>query len=305
MTLQGPLALALSGGGAHGAWQAGAVRALQDAGLSFEEVLGFSAGSLTGAGYALGIMDVLAERWRTVDSQRILRLGPSLKPFSLCSVEPIRDAISYTADEAACQAKLKCNLTVVSLRVPQGEQDYARFTPGGKAGWDGPLAAKLQASCAIPFVWPPVRVPGADGLEQKLIDGGVPGKDWMKFDVLAGCRAVIALQMTRPEEVGRFVFWPWTRFDQTGREVCARHMKSGLESLFARAQPPKVYRLCPSRVLDFTQLSFKAAVCVPAMDLGYADAKRFLENPETFAVSASDLNPAPAPAGASSRAVTA
>lgn len=303
--IQGPVGLALSGGGAHGAWQAGAARALSDAGVPVAEVIGFSAGALTGAGYALGILDILAERWRTVDSQRILRFAPKLKPFSLFSDEPIRDAVQYTADDEGCKGRLKCNLTVVSLKVPQGEQDYARFTPAASGGWDGPLAVKLMASCAIPGVFPSV-VHQADGAPpQRLIDGGVPGKDWMRFDVLAGCAAVIALQMTRPEEVGRFRLWPWDRFDQTGREICARHMNSGLESVFGRARPPKVYRLCPSRLLSFSQLSFKSSLCVPAMELGYEDARRFLADPEPYAIGPADLAPASSPVPAPGRPATA
>lgn len=305
-SFEGPVGLALSGGGAHGAWQAGAARALSDAGVPVTEVVGFSAGALTGAGYALGILDVLAERWRTVDAQRILRLAPRVRPFSLCSDEPIRDAVQYAADDEDCRKRLRCNLTVVSLRVPQGEQDYARFTPAGAGGWDGPLATKLMASCAIPGVFPAVMHQRDGAPPQRLIDGGVPGKEWMRFDVLAGCPAVIALQMTRPEEVGRFRLWPWDRFDQTGREICARHMNSGLESLFARARPPKVYRLCPSKLLEFSQLSFKSKLCVPAMELGYDDARRFLAQPEPYALGPSDVaSPSSSPVPAPSRPATA
>ncbi|MBI4347972.1 MAG: patatin-like phospholipase family protein [Elusimicrobia bacterium] len=283
--LPGPLGLALSGGGAHGAWQAGAVRALAESGLEFEKVLGFSAGALTGAGYALGLQEVLAHRWRTVDERRVLRFDPRLQPhFALCNAQAIWDAVVETEDEEACKRKLSCELTVVSLRMPQDESEYARFTPGGAKGWDGPLAVKLVASCAIPRIFPRVIHEG-----QVYMDGGVPGKEWLHFDALAGCSTVVALQMTLPAEFGAPRWFPWTRFEQTGRDICYRQMASGLNSLLCRPDPPTIYRLYPSKRLEMSQLAFRTKYCVPAMELGYQDALRFLKDPQPHRLAASEV----------------
>ncbi|MBI4425640.1 MAG: patatin-like phospholipase family protein [Elusimicrobia bacterium] len=279
-----PLGLALAGGGAHGAWQAGALRSLSAAGLSFDQVIGFSAGALTGVAYALDIEDELTARWSDTDGQRPLRFAPRLSPASLFSGESIWEAVRKTHDEAEARRRLRCELTVVSLRVPQREYDYARFTPSGAGGWDGPLAAKLVASCAIPGIFPPVTVAANGTPAQRLVDGGVPGREPLRFDALAGCRTVIALQMTRPEEVGRFHWWPWRRIDQMGRDVCHRQMVSGLDSLLSRADAPAVYRFYPSRTLEFSQLSFRTSRCAPAMEQGARDGRAFLEASEGFRI---------------------
>ena len=60
---RGPLGLILCGGGSLGAWQAGALKELDRAGVRFDAVLGFSAGSLNGAAYSLGVLDLALERW--------------------------------------------------------------------------------------------------------------------------------------------------------------------------------------------------------------------------------------------------
>lgn len=293
----GPLGLALSGGGAHGAWQAGAMRALSES-LRFDKVLGFSAGALSGVAYALGLQEVLAEKWRNVDAQRVLRFRPKLGPLTLFSGDPLWESVRYASDEAEAKRTIRCELNVVSLRVPQGDYDYARFTPGGTNGWDGPLPLKLVASCAIPGIFPNVIHRPEGGPPQRLIDGGVPGKEWMRFDPLASCRTVVALQMTRPQEYARWRLFPWDRFEQTGRDICYKQTACGIDSLLAQPAAPTVLRLFPSRRLDFSQLSFRSSACLPAMDLGYEDARRFLADPEPYLIRHAILAPSPAPAPA-------
>lgn len=84
------LALVLSGGGARGAFEAGVVEAVADAGLHPGVVTGTSAGAITGAGVACGwpseritelwtslqTRDVLRPRW---DVHRLVRLRPLLR----------------------------------------------------------------------------------------------------------------------------------------------------------------------------------------------------------------------------------
>ncbi|MBI5201363.1 MAG: patatin-like phospholipase family protein [Elusimicrobia bacterium] len=293
----GPLGLALSGGGAHGAWQVGALRALTDSGLEFSKVLGFSAGALSGAGYALGLQDVLEEKWRRVDQAPVLRVSPTFGPFALCKNDALWESVEHTRDEEAAKKKLRCELTVVAYREKQDESEYARFTPGGKE-WDGPLALKLVASCSIPHMFPRIKLerPGQEPLV--YMDGGVPGKDWIRFDALAGCPTVLALQMTHPSEIGRFCMFPWTRFEQTGREVCYRQMASGIDSLTSRPDAPAVFRLYPSKRLAMSQLAFKSKPCIEAMALGRRDAEAFLKDPEPYRVRRAVLSAPPLPVGA-------
>lgn len=68
-------ALILEGGGAKGAYEVGAVRALYDCGYHFDCVLGASIGSFNGALIASHQLDKLEEFWKNVDVGKILNLN--------------------------------------------------------------------------------------------------------------------------------------------------------------------------------------------------------------------------------------
>lgn len=279
-----PLGLILSGGGSHGAWQTGCLQSLQEAGLVFDKVIGFSIGSITGAAYTFGFQELLARSWHEMERHRILRFKPRwqgyrITPVSLCSGDSLDEALEPTKDEAENKRRARCELTVISHRINDGAVHYARFSPGGAAGWDGPVYDRLKASCAIPWIFPPVKF-GDD----VFIDGGVPAKEPIRFEAMAGCADVIALQMVREEEFGSV--WPWLRRgpDQIGRKMCEKTMSEGIESLLAAPNPPHVFRVRPSRVLDYDQLNFKTKVCGPAFEQGRRDGQAFLRDGRLAAI---------------------
>ncbi len=255
-----------------GAWQAGCLETLNDSGLRFDKVLGFSAGALTGAAYFMGRIPELISRWTNVDGERVLRFSPRLRPFSLFSGDGIRDPLEYALDEARARAVASCELTVLSLRIDDDVSEYSRFTPEGGAAWDGPLAERLVASCSIPTIFPPVRING-----RTYIDGGIPGREWFRCDAVADCRDVIVVEMVRPEEMGQKSWNPVSVYEQKGRDLVRKQVDSGLASLENAPNPPRIYRLYPSKVLGFGMLSFRNRYCVPALEQGRQDAAAFLK----------------------------
>ncbi|MBI4348291.1 MAG: patatin-like phospholipase family protein [Elusimicrobia bacterium] len=276
------LGLVLSGGGSHGAWQAGCLAALREGGLAFESAVGFSIGSITGLSHLLGMEGELAQRWRDMDRLRILRFEPRLHacwltPVSLYSGGGVRDALGIVPDDPECRRRAKCSLTVVTHRVHDLSLRYYTFAPEGRGPWDGRVGDALKASCAVPWIFPPVRLAGDTG-ERLHVDGGVPGLRGMRFDALEGCDEVVALCGTRVEELGRPGAWLRRGLDQLGREACLRHVDAGLARLEAGRNPPRVHRLQPSRVLEYAQMDFSSASCGPAVDLGFRDGKAFLES---------------------------
>lgn len=276
--LNRPLGLALAGGGALGAWQAGALETLERAGLVFDKVLGFSAGAMAGAGYAFGLTAKTVEFYRDVDQRRILRLSPRLSPLRLCSNSALWESLGHLADDDSARRGLKVPLTVMALRLKDLTTVYFRFTPNGAQGWDGPLAAKLVASCAIPVVFPPVRLDG-DGKGSWHIDGAIAGRELMRMEGLEGCRDIVALEMVRPEEVRIRTWNPSLRFKLKGRGICRRQMDHAVDAALSRPDPPRIFRLTPSRMLDYSMLGFSGRNCGPAIGLGRDDAEGFLADP--------------------------
>lgn len=273
-----PLGLVLGGGGAHGAWQAGCLQTLVDAGLSFDRVLGISVGSLTGVAYAIGQLQRALDFWRDIDAFNVMRLEPRLAPFSLFSDAAIRDALKHVGTEEEAKARVRCEFTAVTLCRDTGLHHYARFTPQGSSGWDGPIADKIRASCAVPYVFPPVRLP-LEGRVRTFVDGGAVSGKWATWDHLAGCKDVLVIQLFRPEEVGGVQLFKRLRGDPLGRDC-----EHAVRSLKELPDPPRVFRFYPSSRLSYSQFSFRRTDTIPAIERGLGDGKSLLSFAQAFQV---------------------
>ncbi len=264
-----------------GAWQAGCLESLTRAGLKFDKVLGFSAGGLSGAAYTFGFQDELLDRWRNTSRQPLLKFKPTLQPFSLFSGEGVWGSVQNLTDDEAMKRAARCELTILTHRIADGATVYHRFCPKGVGGWDGPLAERLVAGCAIPWIFPPVTIQEG-GAPAVHMDGGIPGKEWMNFDALKGCKDVVVLEMVRPDERGAKTYTPVAYYEQLGRETCLRQIESGIESTAKWEAPPRIFRLQPAQRLGFTMLDFKDWACAPAVDQGLKDGNAFLAAPSAL-----------------------
>jgi predicted acylesterase/phospholipase RssA len=266
-----PLGLILPGGGALCAWQAGALETLVLAGLKFDHVVGVSGGALNAGAYYAGLLPEEMHHWRDADGIRALALAPRLRPLSLCDIRSVWNLVDYALDDEKMRRQGICDLTVLNFRDEDSRTVYARFTPRGERGWDGPLADRLVASAAIPFIYPPVSIGG------KLYrDGGTRGVEPAHFDALAQCRDIVVIHPIRPDERGRRPWGPWARREQAIRERSLAEVEEGLDCLRGRPEPPRVLSLYPSQILDFSMLGFTTRNCRPAVDLGVKDGSAYL-----------------------------
>ena len=276
MEFRGPLGVVFSGGGSHGAWQAGVSKAFAEAGLKFAKVQGSSIGSISGVAYALGEVEKAIEFWSDIDSLKIMRFAPKLRPFSLFDGRPLYDALWYIKDEDATRAKLQCELTVVALCRDDNRYHYARFTPEGKTGWDGPLVGKLVASCSVPNVFPPVRLQ-IDGKERTLVDGAVLGAEMPSYKAVFGCADVIVVSLVRPEDIGGFQPLKRLRGDPLGRDLV-----QAAEGLRRSPGSPRVFTLFPSEPIPYGAFTFRSRECAAAVAHGLRDGRAFLGSAESY-----------------------
>ncbi|MFH2204418.1 MAG: patatin-like phospholipase family protein [Elusimicrobiota bacterium] len=278
-----PFGLVLAGGGAHGAWQAAVVERLHNQyGLKFDHVLCFSIGALTGTAYCLNRMEKLIAIWKNVSGHKVLRLRPRLFPFSVYSSGAIWDFMRHVGSEEEAQRKARCNLTTMSYCVETRKHRYSRFSPGGYEGWDGPMTARLVASCSIPRVFPPVQIRDQRCL-RTYIDGGVKGEDGFNFSALRDCRDILVLQMARPDEVGRKPsLGLFSRKLQCAREGLQEAITTGLMPLQRLKPRPRIFRFYPTRRLDYSALDFTSRRCIPALYHGAHDADCLMIDPSTY-----------------------
>lgn len=270
-----PAGLFLLGGGALGAWQASVLQTLElRQNGAFGSVAGLSAGALNAAAYFLDRLDEAVETWRNVDGGT-LKFAPRLRPLSLFSNAPVLELIDGIHDSAGPG---RGRLTILSASLSQQRPVYAHFTPQAR---DGRLKDHLLASCAIPVIFPPMRL-DVEGNRLTLVDGGVPTLEPISMDCLGPCQDALILSMVRPDEETRLAFGFFTLFDQGARRTMLRLERQAAASLLARPEPPRVYALHPSRRLDFVMLDFTPKKIAAALELGAADAEAFLKDPERW-----------------------
>ncbi len=275
-----PLGVFLQGGGALGAWQAGALETLTGAGLRFDAVMGYSIGVVNGMALAFDRLPQALAHWRRLNGWT-LRPAPRLAPFSLCSPRPLRSFFDEARDDEAAKAALKAEFTVMTACPAEATALYARYTPGGRDGWDAPLVEHAAASCAVPLVFPPVDL-DYRGRRVRLYDGGVPMPKPTDFAPLSRCATVLVLEMVKADERGRRESLPWREIEQASREAGRGLVDEGVDSLARAARPPRVYRVEPSIRLEPMMLDFRRAGVQTMLEQGAADARAFLADPSAY-----------------------
>ena len=165
-------ALVLSGGGAKGAFTAGAVKYLMvEKGLRFDLVIGTSTGALIAPLVASQDIANLLHFYENVEQQDILTDRPDLLAFlfsdALNDTKPLERLIKkFFGDRERYERLLRSStemyVTVVNMQT--GEIEYGNQHQDRKPV----LLKKILASACVPVMMPPVKI----GRHQ-YVDGGV------------------------------------------------------------------------------------------------------------------------------------
>ena len=164
-------ALVLNGGGAKGAFEAGALKVLLDHDFEFNLIAGVSAGALNGAMLATDQADPLFHLWQTITESDITtklsilktalkyvkyKIGISKPPMSFADNTPLKKL----ARRYLTNRPLKIPFIAGRVNLETGE--YVSEVHVQQ------LVDEVIASTAEPIIWPPVSIDG--GL---YVDGGV------------------------------------------------------------------------------------------------------------------------------------
>ena len=152
------LGVALSGGGARGFAHAGALKAIEEAGLKPDVIAGVSAGAIVAVLYAAGIgpddmLRLFSERAFTDFTS--LQLGGG----GLLGMDKFRNFIIKAIGGDR-------NLEDLDIPTYIGVTDLDHGCP--HEFHTGPVGPRMAASCSIPIVFRPVRIDGT-----YYVDGGV------------------------------------------------------------------------------------------------------------------------------------
>ncbi len=149
--------LALSGGAARCIAQIGVLEVLEREGIGVQAIAGTSGGSLIGAMYASGEVDVheMKKMAKTIKWRKMVK--PNVPRMGLISSEKLYHFVKEVIRDRTFR-DLPIPLAVVASDLRNGEKVVLQ---------EGSVARAVQASCSLPVIFTPTRIHG-----RLLVDGG-------------------------------------------------------------------------------------------------------------------------------------
>ena len=218
MTAAVRTAFVLGGGGVLGSTQVGMVRALAEAGVVPDVVVGTSIGALNGAFVAadpsVAGAERLAEVWDAVVRERVFVENPVRQAARVARVR------THLLSDAPLRHVVAEYLPVTRFEeLAVSFQCVAACIEDASAGWfsSGLLVDPVVASCSVPGLFPPVVIDG-----RHYLDGGLVHSIPVGRALELGATRVFVLQVGRVEQPLRPPRRPWD-VGTVAFEIARRH----------------------------------------------------------------------------------
>jgi NTE family protein len=265
-------AFVLGGGGVLGAHEVGMLRALSEAGIAPDVIVGTSVGAINGAFVAAdpaGAAERLCQMWQGEAAQRAFSgtlWGRAVRLASsgthLHAMDPLRDMLCDMLP-AADFADLELPFHCVAASI---ERAQARWFSSG------PIVPAVLASCAVPGLLPPVEIDG-----EHFFDGGLVHSIPVGRAVALGAGTVYVLHVGRIERPLTVPRRPW-EVGLVAFEIARRHRFH--EEMSALPAAVRVHVLpagTDRRPPDLSQLRYRDKTRVAAsIERAYTASARYL-----------------------------
>ncbi len=153
------VALALGSGGARGYAHIGVIEVLEERGHEIVSIAGTSMGALVGGLHAAGVLDAYTDWVRGLTQRDVIRLlDPALRAPGVIRAEKILATVAELLDGARIE-DLPIQYTAVATDLLAAKEVWFQ---------QGPVAAAIRASIALPSIISPVMLNG-----RLLVDGGL------------------------------------------------------------------------------------------------------------------------------------
>jgi NTE family protein len=226
------LALVIGSGGVRGASAIGVVDVLARAGLRPDLLVGCSSGAVFGAGLALGLSsEDLVRLVTTLWSQELTQrrhwhayaqlLAPRLARFDANFALRSERPIVQRLEEAFGDLKLE------DLRLPLRVAATVAATGAPVVLSRGSVVRSVQASMAVPFLWPSVEIDG-----ERLVDGALSDP----LPVAAASDALVVLALGFPGDMPRSLRRPASLVAQVSTALINNLQQARVDAAHARGQ---------------------------------------------------------------------
>ncbi|MCW2947425.1 MAG: patatin [Actinoallomurus sp.] len=210
-------AFVLGGGGLLGAHEVGMLRALTEAGIRPDLVVGTSVGAFNGAFVAAdpsGAVDLLTKAWQGEGAGSVFagsffaRMSTLVRSGTHVHSTSVLSAALETFIAAELIEDLAVPFHCVAANIERAEARW--FTRG-------PLVPAVLASCAVPGILPPVRIG-----DEHFYDGGLVHSIPIGRAVREGAQTIYVLQVGRIENPLTAPRRPW-QVGLVAFEIARRH----------------------------------------------------------------------------------
>jgi NTE family protein len=226
------LALVIGSGGVRGASAIGVVDVLARAGLRPDLLVGCSSGAVFGAGLALGLSsEHLMRLVTTLWSQELTQqrhwhayaqlLAPKLARFDANFALRSERPIVQRLEEAFGDLQLE------DLRLPLRVAATVAATGAPVVLSRGSVVRAVQASMAVPFLWPSVAIDG-----ERLVDGALSDP----LPVAAASDALVVLALGFPGDMPRSLRRPASLVAQVSTSLINNLQQARVDAAHARGQ---------------------------------------------------------------------
>ncbi len=213
-----PVAFVLGGGGVHGSAEVGMLRALLEADIAADVVLGTSVGAINGAALSLAPgadgIERLAKLWEGLATNEVFGGSVMARTATLVKTRthlhpqgPMRRMLREEFADTLIQ-ELPVRFECVAASIERAREHW--FV-------DGPVVEAVLASCAVPGLLPPMRID-----DEHYFDGGLVDSIPVGRALTLGARTVFVLQVGRVEAPLRPPRQPW-EVGMVAFEIARRH----------------------------------------------------------------------------------
>jgi NTE family protein len=273
--MSGRTAFVLGGGGHLGAHEVGMLRALAEAEIVPDLVVGTSVGAINGALVAAdpgpGAVSRLADTWSAIERSDVFggslltRLGTLARTGThLHGNQPLRDLLAAALPVALIE-ELVVPFQCVAASIERACEHW--FTTG-------PVVDAVVASASVPGLLPPFELAG-----EHFLDGGIVNSIPVGRAVALGATTVYVLHVGRLERPLEPPRWPW-EVGLVAFEIARRHRFVG--DLAALPQDIEVHVMPtgqerPPRYSDLSQLRYRdTSRIAERMNRAYEASARYL-----------------------------
>jgi predicted acylesterase/phospholipase RssA len=248
-------ALLMASGANRGAYYAGFLQPLQEAGVEFELLAGVSAGGIAAAWFAAGDPEALIDSWRQADAYRVAP-HPWLSFGRLRNVDRLIQEITLQTMDLRAARTASAEVVVAAARVvgsgfplPKLE---SRYLSSRNASTDQEMGLFLRATAFVPWINGMREAVPIDG--ERYLDGGLVHR--VPFDLV-----------------------PEGRYDELWVAACSPNGLGQLRTELARARrTERLVVVTPSRKLPVERWTMDWPRVSRAIELGARDMTAALES---------------------------